>query len=189
MSAAAALAVGTVIDHLDRRGAALHTAPSIPGRSNKPWARARRSQSARSRNSIRPPIPRLLVRPVGPVAASLSRRRRRPPRSAVGAYCRRYICRRYIIRSPECHSVNVLVFEVRPTLEAFNQEQSLAAVHHCSLSGLQLIGLVLERLRFPCRIVHQRRDFDHVTVRYLRLMRSRARTVPACGSTAAPATT
>jgi hypothetical protein len=32
-------------------------------------------------------------------------------------------------------------------------------------------GLVLERLRFPCRIVHQRRDFDHVTVRYLRLMR------------------
>jgi hypothetical protein len=59
----------------------------------------------------------------------------------------------------------------RPTLKALNQKQSLAAVYHCSLSGLQLIGLVLERLRFPCRIVHQRRDFDHVTVRYLRLMR------------------
>jgi hypothetical protein len=75
--------------------------------------------------------------------APSSRRRRRPPRSAVGAYCRRYICRRCIIRSPECHSVNALVFEVlaqrqhvrvaRPTLEAFNQEQSLAAVHHCCL--------------------------------------------------------
>src|SRR6478735_3377196 len=37
--------------------------------------------------------------------------------------------------------------------------------------SLQVIGLVLDRLRFPCRIVHQRRDFDHVAVRYLRLMR------------------
>ena len=86
--------------------------------------------------------------------------------------------RRYIIRSPECHSVNALVFEVlaqrqhvrvvRPTLEAFNQEQSLTAVHSWPLLDL---GRRLERLRFPCRIVHQRRDFDHVTVRYLRLMR------------------
>jgi lysophospholipase L1-like esterase len=33
-------------DHLDRRWAALHTAPSIPGRSNKPWARARRASLA-----------------------------------------------------------------------------------------------------------------------------------------------
>jgi hypothetical protein len=41
--------------------------------------------------------------------------------------------------------------------------------HLCTATAEQLIGLVLERLRFPCRIVHQRRDFDHVTVRYLRL--------------------
>ncbi len=36
---------GTVIDHLDRRGAALHTAPSIPACS-KPWVRARRASLA-----------------------------------------------------------------------------------------------------------------------------------------------
>src|SRR5262245_59336279 len=37
--------------------------------------------------------------------------------------------------------------------------------------SLKLIGFVLDGLGFPCRIVHQRRDFDHVAVRYLRLMR------------------
>src|SRR5262245_20675265 len=39
--------------------------------------------------------------------------------------------------------------------------------------SLQLIELVLvlDSLDFPCRIVHQRRDFDHVAMRYLRLMR------------------
>src|SRR5262245_16672366 len=38
--------------------------------------------------------------------------------------------------------------------------------------SLQLIGLglVLDGLGFPCRIIHQRRDFDHVAMRYLRLM-------------------
>ena len=35
---------------------------------------------------------------------------------------------------------------------------------------MQFIGLVLKRLRFPCRIVHQRGDFDDVTVCNLRLI-------------------
>ena len=134
--------------------------------SSRTWARLPRGDQAilTGRSSAMAP-------------SSLSRRRRRPPRSAVGAYCRRYICRRYITRSPECHSVNALVFEVlaqrqhvrvaRPTLEALNQKQSLTAVHNWPL----LAWSRLQRLRFPCRIVHQRRDFDHVTVRYLRLMR------------------
>jgi hypothetical protein len=77
--------------------------------------------------------------------SSLSRRRRRPPRSAVGAYCRRYICRRYIIRAPEWSSVNALAFNVltqrqhlkvaRPALDALGQSQSLTALHYCTLSG------------------------------------------------------
>src|SRR5262249_43289435 len=40
-----------------------------------------------------------------------------------------------------------------------------------SIMMLYAIGLVLDRLRFPCRIIHQRRDLDHVAVRYLRFMR------------------
>jgi hypothetical protein len=97
--------------------------------------------------------------------SSLSRRRRRPPRCAVGARS---------LNSNRCHVDNrrvrpakwhvygrhvyKLLLEVpaqrqhvrvaRSTLKAFNQEQSLTAVHSWPLLDL---GRRLQRLRFPCR--------------------------------------
>jgi hypothetical protein len=103
--------------------------PQATSRRRQAWARLPRGDQAilTGRSSAMAPSP-------------LSRRRRRPPRSAVGAYCRRYICRGYIIRSPECHSVIALVFEVlaqrqhvrvaRPTLEASLPVAWILVVHY-----------------------------------------------------------
>ena len=73
---------------------------------------------------------------------------------------------RSIRRGVSDHSLDTQEFHV-PARAAWVKKAPIRPSVRADVHYLQLIGFVLERLRFPYRIVHQRRDFDHVTVRYL----------------------